>query len=286
MSSSPKILVFGSTGNIGSCVSASLAKKGVPFRAAVHKVEKAEKIKKLGSNIDIVEVDIYNPASLAKALEGIEKVFLLSPPGHTHALYGVLDAIKKSGTVKHIVKLSALGSEETGGKFIWAEEHTAVEAEINKSGIALTSLRPSSFFTNILNEGSVKKADILVKLPGVIMNWISNEDVGDIAAIALSEPGHEGKTYCITGPDTFDCAQTAQLLSDVLGRTIKYVPDTVEDLTARAKTFMPPQGVNGYVNMWVYFSTGGYNKKFDDAQKLLGKLRNFRDYLEQNKAAL
>jgi len=288
MSSSPKILVFGATGNIGREVCAELAKRNTPFRAAVHKIEKAESIKKLGQNIDVVEVDIYNPDSLEKALNGIEKVFFMSPPGQTSSYKSMSAACKKAG-VKHAVKLSALGSEETGGKFVWAEEHCVAEKHLNSDGIAVTSIRPSAFFSNIyMDQKTIKNSSTFYKaMEQKRMNFIDNRDIGEAVAVCLTTNGHEGKIYNLTGPDTINFDDLAKIFSDKLGKEVKYVSVSDAQLRETVKAFLPSQeAIDGMSNMWTYFRNGGYDRSCDDGEKLLGrKLRDISTYIQENKLA-
>jgi len=283
---SPKILVFGSTGNIGIEVAKGLSKRNVPFRAAIHK--SADKLKGL-NNFETVEVDLYNLETVAKALKGIEKVFLLTPPGQTFVGHQLVSKLTEAG-VKHVVKLSALGSEEKDpNAFIWASEHAVLEAELKKAGIAVTSLRPSSFFTNIfVDTHSVKGQNSVYKADGhAKINWVSNEDIGEVAAVALTSPGHEGKEYYLTGPDNLSWDELAQLWSEVLGKKINMVHIDDAQLRENAKSYFPNSTLlDQFSNAHTYFRNGGYDKKFDDIEKVLGrKPQSIRPYLEATKQA-
>jgi len=287
MATTPKILVFGSTGTVGSEVVKALNRHNVPIRAAVHNVDKAGAIKSGHAHNEVVQIEIYNPDSIAKALEGIEKVFLLTPPGQTSAGYGIVDAIKKNGHIKQIVKLSALGSEEPGDAFVWAKEHATLEEAIHKAGIPLTSLRPSSFHSNAWQDvPTIKSQGVIYKALGdTPINMISNVDIGEVAAIALTQPGHDGKIYNLTGPDTMNQTEYAKLLSEVLGKEIKYHPMSEDDNRKAAAGFLPPQAIDAWVNMYQYFKNGGYNRSYPDLEKILGrKGKTIRSFLEENKA--
>jgi len=226
MSDSTKILVLGATGAVGKEVCIPLAKKKIGFRAAVHKIEKADSITSLGSNIEAIEVDVYNPASLEKALKGIEIVFFMSPPGQTKSGYGVLTAMKKAG-VKYIVKLSALSCEDIGkGTYRVAREHGELEDEIKKEGIPFVSLRPTGFMTNFLYKASIKNEGTITEGMGgnVKFNFIDPRDIGEVAAVCLENPSkYAGKAINITGPDTISNDDAAKIFSEELGKPIKFV---------------------------------------------------------------
>jgi len=282
--SSPKILVFGSTGTTGFSTSKALSDKGVPFRAAIHK--SADKLKGL-KNYETAEVDIYNPESVRAALKGIEKVFLMAPPGQTKSVASVVPLLKEAG-VKYVVKLSALGSEEKDpNAFIWAHQHAQIEEQIKEAGIPLTSLRPSGFFTNVLNDkNSIKGQSTIYSILGEAkMNWISVEDIGEVAATCLTEEGHAGKEYYLTGPDSLTVKEVADLWSSVLGRTINVVPIDDAALRNSAKGYLPTQElIDEFSNMFKWFTTKGYDKKFDDVEKVLHKKpRSLKPFLESIK---
>jgi len=287
----PKILVTGATGSVGSCVAAALIEKGVPFRAGVHNLAKATNSPPFNTNkakdlVDFAEMELYNPATIEKAFHGIEKVFLLTPPGQTHTSYPLIEAAKKAG-VKYIVKLSALGVDEPE-QFTWAADHLAVEEAIHKAGIALTSLRPSYFFSNVFAYVPTIKAQnmIAVGLQDARLNTIDNRDIGEAAVVCLTHAGHEGKTYYLTGPDTLNHWEMADLFSEVLGKPITYVPLDDKQLRDVAKTFLPEQAIDGFANMFLYFRNGGYNRTFPHLEQLLGhKGRHFKPYLQENAAA-
>jgi uncharacterized protein YbjT (DUF2867 family) len=281
--SHPKILVLGATGNIGKAVAEALIKRNVPFRAGVHDVAKAEFLTS-HKNIEVVQVDLYKVESVAKALDGIEKVFLMTPPGGTLASYPIIEEAKKHH-VKHIVKLSALGAEvEDPTKFVWAHEHRLVEEAIVKAGIAITSLRPSSFFSNVFQDAHlIKTKSVIYKsLGSAKVNWIANSDIGEVAATALTTPGHEGKYYSITGPENYDWNQVVQIFRDA-GKHVDLVPITDEQFKESSKAFLPPQAVEPYSNLYQYLKNGGYNVHSDDLEKVTGsKGRRLEDFIKEN----
>ena len=129
------ILVTGSTGKVGSELVKALREERTPFRAAFHSPEKAEKER--ASGLDTV-LDYARPETLPPALAGVERLFLLSPPGSTRLEAAVVEAAKKAG-VRRIVKLSVWGAEDEA--FFFAREHRAIERIVEASGIPFTFLR-------------------------------------------------------------------------------------------------------------------------------------------------
>ena len=123
------ILVTGATGTIGSLVVKALrGAPGVKVRAAVRSGERASAL--AGDNVTTVDFDFDNAESIAKAVDGADKVFLVTPFVENPLVLGerLVDAAKKAG-VKHIVKLSAFGCEHEPGIQL-GRMHRAIEKKI------------------------------------------------------------------------------------------------------------------------------------------------------------
>jgi len=291
--SSHKILVIGATGGVGSAVSATLIERGVPFRAAIRNLNKANTTAPFTSDkakglVEFVEVDFYNPATLEKAFHGIEKVFLMTPPGQTGTAYPMVEAAKKAG-VKYIVKLSALGADETPERFLWGSEHGQVEQAITKEGIAFTSLRPGYYFTNGfgVRQTIKEKGAMYAALGDAKLSMIDPRDIAEVVANCLTQPGHEGKIYNLCGPDNLSYFDLAQIFSEVIAKPVTYTPIDDAQLREMAKTFLKSQSnIDGFSNMMGFFRNGGYNKSSPDLERVLGhKGRTFRAWIEENAPA-
>jgi uncharacterized protein YbjT (DUF2867 family) len=276
-----KILVLGATGAIGGEVVKALAKKDVHFKAAVHNASKAEDLKKLSSKIEVVEVDLYNPTSLANALKGIESVFVLTPPGQTiQPSQNILTEAKKAH-VKHIVKLSAYGIDDP--KWFLGQEHLQVEKLFHDSEIPTTNLRPTSFMSNQFGSLQTIKEQgkIYAAFGDTKINFIAPSDIGEVAAVVLTTPGHGGKTYELTGPDNLSQAEVAKIFSELLGKEVQYVAIDDETLRKQAATFLPPDAIDNFVGMIVRFRAGIYDTHYVPVVKnLIGRdAVSFRDWL-------
>lgn len=208
--------------------------------------------------------------------------------------------------MKHVVKLSALGAEiEDPNVFQWAHMHREIEDKLRNEGITLTSLRPSSFFTNIwLDKEQLKQVTQTASLlspmtlmKGVIydkacgdgrINLISNEDIGEAAAVILAKGGHEGKDYSLTGPETLSWREYAKVLSEELGKPINVIPISEAQMRELFKDHFPSkEAMDGFCNMMAYFRDGGYDKQSDHVKMILGKEpRSVRPFLRANKDQL
>ena len=215
------ILITGGTGQSGVEIVRQLAATGTRFRALVRNPAKAESIRLDG--VEIVQGDMADKASLAPALKGIDRMLLLSSPDATfvEAQGTVISAAKQAG-VRHIVKFSAITADPKS-QSIFPRMHGQIEAQVRTSGLAWTFLRPTFFMQNFLGLAEMVKQGTIYQPAGDGKS--APADVRDIAAVAvkaLTEAGHEGKAYDITGPELLSYHDMARILSDVSGHPVKY----------------------------------------------------------------
>ncbi len=218
------ILVTGSTGKVGQPLVAALKKKGVAFKALARSEAPLKALTALG--VETVKGDLGDPTSMKVALQGSDKLFLLSSASHFDRLeIGAIRAAQDVG-VKHVVKLSAGGaSADSTNPLLRA--HARVERALEDSGLAFTILRPSFFMQNwvaFFSHGIKAGQPVYVNAGEGRLAWIDTRDIADVAAAALTEAGHEGLVYDLTGPEALGYGEVAQRLGRVLGREVAYVP--------------------------------------------------------------
>jgi uncharacterized protein YbjT (DUF2867 family) len=218
------ILVTGATGTIGSQVVQALRNApGVSVRAAVRGGE--EKASGLtGDNVTAVDFDFADEKAIAKALEGVDKAFLLTPFVEQPVELGArfVEAAKRAG-VKHIVKLSAIGCEQEPG-IVLGRNHRAIEKLVEASGIAWTFLRPNNFYENFFNYyGPDAQGNIYLPWGTAAASFLAGADIAAAAKATLTGEGHEGKAYTLTGPAALSIAEAAKTIGEVSGRTVTYV---------------------------------------------------------------
>jgi uncharacterized protein YbjT (DUF2867 family) len=235
-----------------------LSAQGVKVRALVRDPAKAASLQ--GANVEIVQGDLADVKSLDAAFRGAEKLFLLSSgdPSQVELQRNALDAARRAG-VKHVVKMSALGADPNSpvGLSRW---HAQTEDELKKSGLAWTILQPHFFMQNLAMMAATIKTQGTLYAP-LKDGKIAMVDARDIAAVAvrtLTEPGHEGKTYIVTGPEAISFQELAQQLGTVLGKPVKYVDIPLEDARKGMQgAGMPEWFVNDLCGMYGFFATGG-----------------------------
>ena len=268
------ILVTGVGGTIGSEVLNQLQAKGAKVRAAIHDAKR--RTEAVESGIDAVDMDFTDLKSVDKALQGIEKLFLVTAtlPKQAELEAGVARAAQAAG-VRHIVKLSVIGAEEE--EHIFAQWHHAAEKAIAALPLQLqhTFVRANSFMQNFANFfGATIKAQNAFYTP-VPDARISHVDVRDIAAVAtaaLTSAGHDGKIYTVTGPAALTYRQTAKILSSVAGREIQAVPVSMADnRKGTLAAGIPEFYADALDSLNEYYGRGGGNVISDSVREVTGR---------------
>ena len=249
------ILVTGATGTVGSDVLRGLA--GVQVRAAVRDKAKAAALAAKG--VELVSFDYSKPASFRPACRGVDAIFMVPPftPDGVAQSLEFLAAARESG-VKHVVKLSVIHSLSgiTVGKW-----HAAIDEALKKSGMAWTILLPGGFMQNFV-KGSAPRPDGNMYLPvgNAKSAFIDTRDIAAIAATALTEPGHEGKEYTLTGPADISYPEAAAIMSEASGRQIRFVDVPPEAARQAMVTAQMPEWMIDVIlelNAWAKASQGG-----------------------------
>jgi uncharacterized protein YbjT (DUF2867 family) len=235
-------LLTGSTGSVGLSLAKLLSQRGIPYRAMVRDVAKASALGLAGA--EWMQGDFQDPASLRQALDGIERVFLLAPPveniDRIEARF--LDIAAACG-VSHIVNLSAVGAG-VGVPHRFGQWHGQTEKYLHESNMDFTILRPNFFMQNLLTmTAMVQEGTLYVPAGEGKAPFVDVRDIAAVAASCLTETGHEGKTYEVTGPASIGYSDIAATLSHVLGRTINYVDIPVE----AAKSSMLEMGMPAWL---------------------------------------
>lgn len=223
-----KILVTGATGTIGSFVVKGLNHLKADFVAMVRSEEKAKALNEKG--IDTVIGDLEDIKSLEKALAGIDRVFLLSATSpDSPKQQGNLVKVAKEKGIKRIVKVSARGTD-SDATFNIGRWHAVTETEIKDSGMNYTFLHCHSFLQNLFfEEGTIKEQNAIYSSMGYgKIGMVDARDIAAVAIYALTDKGHEKKTYVLTGPKAVSYDDVVSVLSQHLGREIKYIPVELE----------------------------------------------------------
>lgn len=200
-----RVLVTGGTGKTGRRIADRLLARGIEVR--------------IGSRSAIVPFDWHNDATWAAALDGIDAVYLafypdLTVPG-TDTLLGRFATFAKDHDVQRLVLLSGRGEE--GAR--------ACELAVTTAGLPVTVVRASWFMQNF-SEGPfldfVLNGTIALPAGNAEEPFVDADDIADVAVAALTQDGHAGEVYEVTGPVAITFAEAAAALSNATDRTIRY----------------------------------------------------------------
>ncbi len=235
------VTVFGGTGFVGSQVVRALAKAGHRVRVAVRQPNLAYRMRMLGDvgQIEVVQANVRNPASIARALDGAEGcvnlVGVLWESGrqkfqsvHVMAARHVAETAAKLG-VKHLVQVSALGANaDSTSKYFRTKAEG--EAAVREAFPNATIVRPSLVF-GVDDKFFNKFAQIAALAP--IMPLVGGEAriqpvfVGDVAAAIakiVANPAAAGATYELGGPTVYSMREILQLILTETGRNRPLAP--------------------------------------------------------------
>ena len=250
------ILVTGSTGLIGTEVLRRLSQAGVPARALTRDLQKARQM----PGITWVAGDLGKPETLPALFDGAKTLFLL-----THYLEDMVElqhnaiAAARAGGVTHVVKVSAFATSDHSKAPI-GRWHYQVEKELEESGLAWTMLRPHHFMQNLLaqaeyviTQGVIYSASGDGKIP-----YVDGRDVGAVAAVTLTTPGHAGKKYVLTGSEAISYRQAAEIIGKVIGKPVRFVDESQEEARARrVREGLPPAVIESALAISAYQRAGG-----------------------------
>jgi uncharacterized protein YbjT (DUF2867 family) len=282
-----KSVVLGATGTVGSNVVRELVARNQQVRALTRDRKKAQA---LGPNVEVVQGDITDPATLATLFDGVDGAFVLNPVSLSEASEGLLAVCAaRLARVKRVVFMSVHEVD----KAPWLPHFGSkigVEAGVRGSGMTWTILRPNSFFQN---DARAKTAllEYGVYPQPLGSKGVSRVDVRDIAeaaAIALTQDGHAGRTYSVVGPRPLTGTESAAVWAQTLGRPIRYAGDDLDAWEQQMLQHAPAWMVYDLKHMYAHFQEHGLAGTAEDVAtltKLLGHApRAFEDYASETAA--
>jgi uncharacterized protein YbjT (DUF2867 family) len=224
-------------------------------------------------NVELVQGDLDDPASLDNALQGVDRAFIVAPQGDHFIQWhrNFIEVAKRAGNPL-VVRLSALGAGDPDSEIL--RRHGQVDQLLRESGLPWTILQPNSFYQNVFRLAGTIKQQGAFHLP-IGDGRLSMVDVRDIAAVAaeaLTGTGHEGKTYEITGPAAITYDDIAATLSQALGREIRYVPVPPEAAKQNMLQLgMPERNAAMMAELYGVFATSRYAFTTDVVARITGR---------------
>jgi len=235
-------LVFGGTGNVGRRVVERLTRAG----AAVRATSRHPRTAGLPAGVEVVAPDLDAPG----ALDGVEAAFLMWPFHSADPARPLVDALKRR--VRRVVFMTGGGAHPGVAPELQptpvARWHAAVEHLIERSGMKWTILSPSTFMANSLWwSGQIKAGDVVRGAYGRLKTApIHEDDIASVAVRALTEDGHAGRRYTLTGPDVLTQAEQVRIIGEAIGRSLRWHELTREE--ERARLLADPGFPDGFVD--------------------------------------
>lgn len=212
---SGQILVFAANGNVGQPLVAALLAKGEQVKAA----------SRTGTAVggaQGVALDIDDPSTLARAFEGVDRVFLLAPTGSLDITGRLLPVIEAAAARKaKVVLMTALGVDADE-----AIPYRQVELALERSGTPFVIVRPNWFADNFHTfwKPGIDHGVIAVPAGDGKTSFIDTRDIAESAAAALTTDRFDGRAFNLTGPEALSYGEAAAVLSRVTGKAIAYTP--------------------------------------------------------------
>lgn len=274
------ILVTGATGNIGSQLVRELLESGTAVRALVRDRGKAAAM--LGDGAELAIGDFDDAASVRRAAEGVDAVFLASGDGPEKVEHetGVIDAAVAAG-VPRLVKASTLLAE-AGSSLPPLDWNGRIEQHLREARIPGIVVQSSFYMTNVLFSAETIRHDGRLFAPAgegrVAM--IHPRDVAATAAALLTDDRHGEPTYELTGPEAITHGQVAEALSAATGREIQFVdvpPEAASDALVAAG--MPDWLVTHLRQLFQLIRAGALERTTDTVEALTGRRpRSFAEF--------
>lgn len=276
------VLVLTATGTTGSATVQALVRRGAKVRAATRDPGRAS----FPAGVTAVAWSYDDRATWAPALAGVDALYLAIPPFRAdEAELGaaIVEAARSAG-VQRIVKLSAAGVENNPDS-----GHRRTELAIEASGLQWIHLRPSFFTENFLEfYGASIKTDGAIYLPAGKgkTGFITAADIGEVAAAALLGDA-TGEAWTLTGPESLDHDEVAEIFTRELGRPIRFVDIPPEAFEAALRSQGADDvGVAALSGLYSFVRAGWTGGLSPDVERVLGrKPQTFAEWVRAHKDA-
>jgi uncharacterized protein YbjT (DUF2867 family) len=277
-----KILVTGGTGHVGAAVVQELQKRKADIRLLVRKEGTPTP-----PGVDVAIGDLLDPVSVRKAMEGVDKLYLLNavlPDELTQGLiaYGLAKKLKLS----HVVYHSVFRVEHFKDVPHFASK-LAIESALREFDVPFTVIRPNYFMQNdaSLKDPLTKAGVYPMPLGKVGVSAVDVRDIAEATAIVLTSDTHEGKTYNVNGPDVVSGPKAASIWSELLGKEIRYAGDNMDAFEEQMRNRAPSWSAFDIRMMFEGYLERGFVAEDGDLEtltKLLGHApRRYEDFARE-----
>lgn len=218
------------------------------------------------------EADFDDPASLRRALEGVDRAFLLTnSTERTEAQQIAFVEAAQAQRVGHVVYLSQLAADQHSPvRFL--RYHGAVEVALTNSTMGWTFVRPNLIlqayipFAPIIAQGALR-----APIGDATVSVVDARDIAAVAAAALTEDGHVGKTYTVTGPAAVSHADIATALGNAIGQPVRFETIPAKEFVAMVTgAGMPQWQAEGLAEDYGHYDRGEAAAVSPDVQRVTG----------------
>jgi uncharacterized protein YbjT (DUF2867 family) len=279
-----KILVTGGTGKVGSEVIKALVKRNASVRALVRKQEASTA---MPEGIEVSLGDLLDPVAVRKALDGVDKLYLLNAVVPDELTQGLIayDLARKL-KLKQIVYHSVFKVEEFKDVPHFAAK-LALESALHEFNLPFTIIRPNYFFQNDVSlKDALMQAGIYpmpLGTPGV--SAVDTRDIAEAAAIALTSDGHLGRTYNLNGPEILSGKKIASIWSGLLGKEIRYPGEDLDSFEEQTRKSAPSWSAFDIRMMFQGYLERGFVAEDGDIESLTNLLghppRRYEDFAKE-----
>jgi len=258
----------------------ALVAQGVEFTVMLRPGDSGDRIAgKPG--VSSTEGDFDDPASLRRALEGVDRVFLLTnSTERTEAQQIAFVEAAQEQRVGQVVYLSQLAADpQSPVRFL--RYHGAVEAALTNSTVGWTFVRPNLILQAYIPFAPlIAQGELPVPIGDAVVSVVDARDIAAVAAAALTEDGHTGKTYTVTGPAAVSHADIGTALGDVVGRPVRFERVPPKEFVAMLTGVgMPQWQADGLAEDYAHYDRGEAGTVSPDVQQVTGSnARSVHDF--------
>ena len=266
------ILITGATGNTGSAAVQELSSRNIPFRALIRNKDKQSQITDLGGEVIIGAIE--DDGALNQAMKGVQKTLVLLPNSEQQLFLEkkIVDTAL-AANVQHIVKISSMEAVPEATSPI-PKLHMQSENYIKNSGMSWTMIKPNFFMQNLLGSGKtiVEQDKFFLPMGEGKTGMIHTRDIGMVIAKVLSEDGHAGQNYEVTGPEILSFHDVAEIFSRTLGKKVDYINVPIDEYKKTLSQFLTNQWhLDSVIDLFKGIAAGGIEDKTNTFQDLMGK---------------
>ncbi|ESX18504.1 NAD(P)H-binding protein [Mesorhizobium sp. M1148] len=269
MTDTKPVLILGGTGKTGRRLAERLTSQGIPVR--------------IGSRSGSPRFDWEVPATWEPAMQGLGAVYIsyypdIAVPGAAETV-GAFARLAVANGVTRIVLLSGRGETEA----------QRAEEMVKASGADWTILR-CAWFSQNFSEGflveSLRQGEVALPVGPVGEPFVDVDDIADAAFVALTEPGHVGQLYELTGPRLLSFADAVAEIAKATGRDIRYIKSSHDEFTAATAAYELPPEIAWLLNELFTEVLDGRNETLTDGvQRVLGRApKDFSAYANETAA--